>query len=281
MASRPAMLAGRWYPGSESGARREIEAILGPEPEASGLGGIVPHAGWMFSGAVAAGVLQALAAADPKPELVVMFGTHMGPGTPAHVSRASAFETPLGPIAAEESLAERLAEELSLRDDPADRHEVDNTIEVQLPILKYLLPEVELVVIGPPASLEAVRIGEATARAVKETGKAAAVVGSTDLTHYGPNYGWSPKGHGEEAVRWVKEENDARVVERMLALDPVGVVEEGTSRRSACCPGAAAAALAAARELGASKTSLLQYLTSYDVRPDRSFVGYAGVIVSR
>jgi len=281
MASRPAMLAGQWYPGSEEGARREVEELLGPEPETTGIVGIVPHAGWTFSGGVAARVLQSLAAADPNPELVLMFGTHMGPGSPAHVSRASAFETPLGPIAAAEPLAERLAEELGLRTDPADDHEVDNTIEVQLPILKYLMPDAELVIVGPPASNEAIRIGEVAARAASETGKTVAIVGSTDLTHYGPNYGWSPKGTGEDAVYWVKQTNDAGVIQRMLALDPKGVIAEGTSRRSACCPGAAAAALAAGRELGAETPTLIDYHTSYDVRPDSSFVGYAGVVVSR
>jgi AmmeMemoRadiSam system protein B len=281
MTTRQARLAGMWYPADEAAARREIEGLLGPEPEEAAVVGIVPHAGWAYSGKAAALVWQAVAKTDPRPERVLLFGTHMGPATPAHVSMASSFETPLGPIRGSGTLAKRLAEELSLRPDPADGMEVDNTVEVQLPILKYLLPEAELVVVGPPASSEAIRIGEVAARVASEDEGQLAVVGSTDLTHYGPNYGWSPKGHSEDAVRWVKEENDKGLVDRLLAMDSEGVVTEGSSNRSACCPGAAAAAVAAAKVLGAEKPTLLDYYTSHDVRPDRSFVGYAGVVFGR
>jgi hypothetical protein len=281
MAGRQAHLAGRWYPAGEAAARREIDALLDAAGAETGIAGIVPHAGWAYSGPAAARVWKALASREPRPELVLLFATHMGPATPAHVSRAEFFETPLGPIRAARDLASRLAAELSLGRDPADGSDADNTVEVQLPLLKRLLPEVELAVVGPPASAEAIDIGKAAARLATETGRSLAVVGSTDLTHYGPNYGFSPKGHGEPAVRWVKEQNDKDLVDRLLALDPEGVLEKGSRDQSACCPGAAAAAVAAARALGAAKATLLDYYTSFDVRPDRSFVGYAGVVYDR
>lgn len=282
MTTRKAMLAGRWYPGSEGACRQEIEGLIEEKtPSQSGIGGIVPHAGWAFSGPVAVKVFQALAAADPQPELLLVFGTHQSPNSSPHISRASAFETPLGPLAADGELAGEVAEKLGLPQDPADSGwgSADNTIEVQLPLIKYFLPEVKLVVTGPPFSAEAIEIGRAVAAAAKAQNVPVAVVGSTDLTHYGPNYGFSPKGLGEAAVRWVKDENDPRLIRKILDMDPEGVIEEAARNHNACVPGAVAAAITASKELGAAAATLLDYRTSYDIHAAPSFVGYAGVVM--
>lgn len=281
MSTRAAALAGRWYPGSDERCRREVEALLGSAPELRGVAGIVPHAGWTFSGSVAAQTLQALASAEPRPELLLIFGTHMGAKSPAHISRASGFTTPLGELLAAEELAAELADELDLREDPADSRwgNDDNTIEVQLPLIKYLLPDVQLAVIGPPASTEAIEIGRVATKKAQALDLPLAVIGSTDLTHYGPNYGFAPHGSGEDALRWVKEENDSRLIERVLDLDAEGVIAEAQTNRNACVPGAVAAAIAGAKELGATNATLLKYLTSYDVHPGSSFVGYASVVM--
>jgi hypothetical protein len=237
----------------------------------------------MFSGTVAAQTLQAIALHDPAPELLLLFGTHMGPRSAPHISRAESFETPLGPLEAARDLAAELATELGLRDDPADSRwgNDDNTIEVQLPLIKHLLPNVKLVAIGPPASEEAIEIGRVATRRAQQLGVPLAVIGSTDLTHYGPNYGFTPKGIGEEAVRWVKETNDARLIERVLDLDAEGVIAEAREHHNACVPGAVAAAITGAKELGADHATLIRYLTSYDVHPGSSFVGYASVVMSK
>ena len=105
------------------------------------------------------------------------------------------------------------------------------------------------------------------------------VIGSTDLTHYGINYGFTHKGEGRAAVKWVTEENDRRVIERMLNLDDKGVIEEGLSRQNACCSGAAATAIAAAKTLGADTASPVAYTTSYEKSPQGSFVGYVGIVL--
>jgi hypothetical protein len=111
-------------------------------------------------------------------------------------------------------------------------------------------------------------------------GRETIILGSTDLTHYGYNYGYTPKGVGEEAVNWVKNENDKRVVDLMVAMDAPAVVEESLKNYNACCSGAAATAIAAAKGLGAEKGEKLVYCTSYDIRPDSSFVGYVGILFS-
>jgi len=106
------------------------------------------------------------------------------------------------------------------------------------------------------------------------------VVGSTDLTHYGPNYGYTGHGSGAQAVAWVREENDRRLIEAVLALAPGRVVDEGLRRGNACCAGAAAAAIQAAMGLGARQGQMLAYATSYDKSPGESFVGYAGILLA-
>jgi hypothetical protein len=104
------------------------------------------------------------------------------------------------------------------------------------------------------------------------------VLGSTDLTHYGYNYGYAPKGVGKAAVDWVKNENDRRLVDLILRMDAEEVIRESLTNHNACCSGAVAAAIAAAKKLGARQAQKLFYATSYDVRPDNSFVGYVGVV---
>jgi MEMO1 family protein len=280
MTKRGAALAGMWYPGSEEGCRQKIETMMGPTPKRGAAAGVVPHAGWEYSGPVAIQVFQALAVADPIPEQLILFGTHMHSTSPAHISRASSFETPLGPLASDDELTSELAKELELRDDPADGRwggDSDNTVEVQLPLIKHLLPDVRLVVIGPPASVEAIEIGAVATRAALARGVPTAVVGSTDLTHYGGRFGFAPKGHGAKAVEWVKDVNDAKLIERVLAFDPEGVLTEAAENRNACVPGAVAAVLAGAKELGLEQARLLEYKTSYDVQAGDTFVGYAAI----
>ena len=109
MAHRRPVLAGSWYPATASRCQATIEQFQSEEPVTPAQAGIVPHAGWDYSGAIAWGVFEALAAAEPQPQLLVLFGTHMGPRSRPHVSRTDAFETPLGPITAARELAETLA----------------------------------------------------------------------------------------------------------------------------------------------------------------------------
>jgi AmmeMemoRadiSam system protein B len=83
---------------------------------------------------------------------------------------------------------------------------------------------------------------------------------------------------GEGAVDWVKNENDKKVIDLMIAMDAEGVIAESLRSQNACCSGAAATAIAAAKKFGARKGELVSYTTSYDIRPDSSFVGYVGIV---
>ena len=128
-----------------------------------------------------------------------------------------------------------------------------------------------------PNDSASLALGEALAVASKSLGRRVACLGSSDLTHYGSDYGFSPKGRGTSAEAWVRGSNDKRFIDAILALDGKEALSRAEAERSACSPGAAAAALAFALAAGASSATLLAYATSLDVRQDDSFVGYAAI----
>ena len=111
-----------------------------------------------------------------------------------------------------------------------------------------------------------------------EQGKTMVCFGSTDLTHYGPNYGFMPRGSGAAALDWVRKTNDRGFVDAALAMDIETMLDHAERNHSACSAGGAAAAAAACRALGAGRGYLADYYTSHDIMPGDSFVGYAGIV---
>ena len=268
-----------WYPRTDRDTRLEVEAFaryfkgFSTDLEAP-CGGVVPHAGWYFSGRLAALVFH-LAAARTQPDVVVLYGGHLGRGE-GIVYDDQAWETPLGPLAIDSDLTREVMKRVGLR--PEEPSTNDNTVEVQLPMVKYYFPDSRLVALRVPHGQAAVEIGRETAEAARVQGKRFLAFASTDLTHYGPNYGFSPRGLGSGAVSWVKEENDRGFIDLTLAMDETGLLDHAARNHSACSAGAVAAAVAACRSQGADRGRLVDYYTSYDVRPDDSFVGYAGIL---
>jgi MEMO1 family protein len=281
MARRKADFAGSWYPAKASDCEKIIEGFSQSSVSCpSGgrkIGGIVPHAGWVYSGNIACNVVRCLSE-EPPPDTIILFGKHLHPSSPNYMTKDGTWATPFGDLEIDEELGERLSTEFPFRIETADRYEEDNTIEIQLPFIKYFFPNSRILPIGVPPSDASLRIGERAAELAGSLGRKLMVVGSTDLTHYGLNYGFTPRGVGEGAVQWVKNENDRRLVDLIVQLDPEGVIHESIRNRNACCSGAVATAIAAARKLGADRAEKLVYSTSYDVRPDHSFVGYVGVV---
>ncbi|MGA8571339.1 MAG: AmmeMemoRadiSam system protein B [Desulfobaccales bacterium] len=280
MGIRKRMLPAGWYPGSASGCREEIEQfVAGVAPLPAGaqvLGGIVPHAGWYFSGKAAARVFD-LSARASQPQVVVVFGGHLGGDSPPLLVSDEAWETPLGTIPLATEFYRPLRQRLTL----AEEYPGDNTIEVQLPMVKYFFPNAKVLAIRPPASPKALELGEAVVAVARELNLSLLAFGSTDLTHYGPNYGWASQGIGPQAVKWVREVNDRRFLSEVLKLDGAGLLRAAQEDQSACSAGGAAAAVAAAQKLGARKAVLHDYYTSYEIMPGDSFVGYAGILLER
>jgi AmmeMemoRadiSam system protein B len=284
MGVRKADFAGSWYPETESECRRFIEecsraSLPCPSPEKPKVGGILPHAGWVFSGKIACNVIKCLKD-SVEPDTIAIFGRHLHPGAGNYLLKEGQWVTPLGNLDIDRELGESLASEFSFTLETSSRYEPDNTIELQLPFIKYFFPYANILPVGVPPAVASLSIGERVVSLSEALGRKTFVLGSTDLTHYGYNYGYTPKGVGEEALDWVRTENDKKVVDLMLGMDAEGVIHESLKNYNACCSGAAAAAIAAAKKLGAARGEKVVYATSYDIRPDSSFVGYVGIVFS-
>jgi len=279
---RKAVFAGSWYPSSASECEREITGFLAEgenltRPGRALVGGIVPHAGWYFSGSIACNVIHCLKGQDAT-DVVVLFGMHLHADSPSYMMAAGAWETPFGEIPVEETLAAELLQKFSFTLETPQRFTQDNTVELQLPFIKYFFKDAKIVAMGVPPHKKSLEIGRTVVEISKRLGLRVKVIGSTDLTHYGTNYGFVSKGTGKQAVDWVRNENDRRVIDAMLALAPENVIAEARSSQNACCAGAAATAIEAAKYLGANRADELAYATSYDKSPGDSFVGYAGIV---
>ncbi|MFW5716751.1 MAG: AmmeMemoRadiSam system protein B [Spirochaetota bacterium] len=270
--TRTRTLQGGWYPDSAHGVRRQCEsweAGLGPAVRRF-RSVVVPHAGWVFSGRIAYETLRRL---QPDLETIVVVGGHLRPDDPLHLAPEDRYETPLGELEADDELADLLSSTFAAVPD----RRPDNTVEVQLPLVHYLYPGARALYLRCPPSETALATGRAVAEFAARSGRRIGVVGSTDLTHYGPAYDFAPRGLGEEAVRWVRRENDRAIVDAMLALDAETTIRRALDDRSACSSGAAAASITYALRTGCEASELVEYGQSYDVRPDASFVGYAGI----
>ena len=269
-----------WYPAEKKECRREIESYLeGWSPSklqlTKGLGGIVPHAGWYFSGKLAARVFHTLRLKS-NPEVVVLYGGHLSTEDLPRLVTEEACETPFGDIEIHTSFVKSLMRRMDVRKESPTSG--DNTIEIQLAMVKYFFPEAKLIAIRSPLSPKAETLGKEVAEIAKEEKMSLLAVGSTDLTHYGPNYGFLSKGIGPDSVEWVKNENDKGFIDRALKMDMEGLLKHALENDSACSAGAAISTMATAQALGAEKGILLDYYTSYDIMPDDSFVGYAGIL---
>ncbi|MCA1960155.1 MAG: AmmeMemoRadiSam system protein B [Desulfomonile sp.] len=266
-----------WYPDT----RPECERVIGEfvrgfaPPEGNWVGGIVPHAGWFFSGRAAARVMKTLASAGPV-DRVVVYGGHLHGGADPIVYTDDAWDTPLGSQALDKAISQELvSSKLAVA---AGRNFADNTVEVQLPFVRYFFPKASAVAVHSPSSDVAIRLGSSIVEIIRERGLKAVYVGSADLTHYGPNYGFSPKGTGAAAVEWVKGENDRSVIDKAVAMDAAGVLQDAQIRHNTCSAGPIASVVASAAKLGVTSGKLIDYYTSYDVIPGSSFVGYAAIV---
>jgi AmmeMemoRadiSam system protein B len=280
MNKRKRALPSGWYPVDKKECQSEIESYLeGWSPAQlqliKGLGGVVPHAGWYFSGKLAARVFHTLKLKS-KPEVVVLYGGHLSTEDLPRIVTEEACETPFGDIKIHEGFLKSLMKKIDVKKESPTSG--DNTIEIQLAMVKYFFPEAKLVAIRSPLSLKAETLGKEVAEIAKKEGISILAIGSTDLTHYGPNYGFLSKGIGPASVKWVKEENDKGFVDRALKMDTAGLLKHALENDSACSAGAAISAMATSKALGVEKGILLDYYTSYDIMPDDSFVGYAGII---
>ena len=286
VASRRPAVAGLFYPADPAECARDLDRCCSAagSPPISGrraVASVAPHAGWSFSGPTMAAALLPLLAA--RPETVILFGAdHHGinPGR-ASLFPAGRWETPLGAVEVDGELAGALAADGTAPVDALEEaHGPEHSLEVLVPLLRARLPSARILPVITPPGAGAAAVGTAAVRAARRLGRSVVAVGSSDLTHYGGRYGFTPLGSGAEALRWSREENDREILDRALAFDPAGIESSFRRRHNACGPGAMAAVTAAARELGSDRASLLQHTTSAEVMGEgepEAWVGYAAV----
>jgi len=274
--------AGAYYEGNAESLKRQIESCflnkLGPgeipEVAKAGLreviGLVCPHAGYMFSGPVAAHAYHKLAL-DGKPDTVVIFGpNHTGYGSALAVMNEGVWRTPLGDVDVDSETANRIVHESRIVDVDDSAHRLEHSIEVQLPFIQYLYgSELKIVPICfLMQDLSSAReVGQSVAKVLG--GKNAVVIASSDMTHY--------------------EQQERATEKDKLALEAVEALNEAkffstveTQHISTCGYGPIIALMTAAKFLGAKEAKLLCYKTSGDVIGDySSVVGYAAVCFTK
>jgi len=270
-------VAGMFYSSSKEGLERELESVflhkLGPGKLPTRSGGekaapalISPHAGYIYSGPIAAHAYIQLDERRRLETAIILGPNHYGIGTPVSIYPEGEWVTPLGSVEIDRDLALELAKSSDVFSLDELSHEREHSIEVQVPFLQYVVGKIKIVPICLlDQSLQtSVRIGKALAEVLKER-EDVTLIASTDFTHYEPH---------EEAKK-----KDGIALQRIENLDVEGLYEAIMKYDiSVCGYGGVAAILQACKELGAKRAEVLKYATSGDVTGDYSaVVGYAAV----
>lgn len=268
MTVRQPAVAGLFYPAHPEALERDVRGYLPPDATSEkAFGAIVPHAGYVYSGPVAGAVYARM---EIPRTVVIVCPNHTGHGAPAAMDPSDSWQTPLGEVPLARPLAQRLRELAPRVTEDSQAHRREHSLEVQLPFLKVLRPDVEIVPIclGEPSFSLCREVGEAFARAAGEEREAPLLLASSDMNHY--------------ESRAVGRAKDDLALERIEAIDPEGLFETVLGRSISMCGFLPATALlAAARAAGASRARVVSRRDSGDETGDiSSVVGYAGVLVT-
>jgi AmmeMemoRadiSam system protein B len=289
---RNAAVAGQFYPGNEKSLTQQIEECfldkrgIGAIPSLKKVGHtlkglVVPHAGFVYSGAIASHAYSRLAEQGFADTFIILGPNHTGIGSGVSVMTEGVWKTPLGPVPIDTSLAQTISTGIIDRD--ASAHTYEHSIEVQLPFLQYIARgrKFEFVpVCMMMQDYETVQeVGDILAKASQKSKKNIVLIASSDFSHAGFNYqSTPPKGM---RVDNYAEKQDALAIEKILSLDPKGLIQTVEEHTITMCGyGPVAAMLFAAKKLGATRAELLKYGTSYEVHPGSSCVGYGAIAVA-
>lgn len=265
--TRRAVVAGRFYEAEPRALKRQVQEYT-PEglERKRALALMSPHAGLMYSGPVAGLVY---ASVEPVETWLLLGPNHTGRGADIALTAEDSWEIPTGTFAVDTKLASALQQVCPLITPDTEAHKFEHSLEVQLPFIAHHSPGSSLVAIAiKRAAKDQLRtLGQAVAQAVREHDRSCMIVASTDMSHY--------------ITQQQAHAQDHLAIERVLALDPDGLLEVVQRRKITMCGYLPTVVmLHAARALGAESAELLKYATSGDVSGDfHQVVGYAGVIV--
>jgi len=266
MKRKPAV-AGQFYLASPSGLSREIQRYVdAPAIKEKAIGIVSPHAGLMYSGAVAGALFSRI----ELPHTVILIGpNHTGRGRPISIMTQGEWEIPTGSLKIDSALTKKIIYRSKVIEEDSVAHSMEHSLEVQLPFILHFSPETMIVpIVMMLDSLDTCReVGLSMADAIKDTEYPVTIIASSDMTHY-------------EADS-VARTKDKKAIDKILALDPEGLYKVVMEERISMCGIAPTTAmLYAAQKLGSKEAQLVKYMTSGDVSGNYSHVvGYAGIIV--
>lgn len=262
-------VAGQFYPGSAQELEKQISALVDKKAEKLDcLACMLPHAGYMYSGAVAG---QTVSRIKLKDKIILLGPNHTGYGVEFSIMTEGEWQTPLGKIKIDDNLAKEILNHSKyLKDDPL-AHLYEHSLEVELPFLQYFKNNFQIVpIIILSSELTALKeIGKEIASVIKESNlqDSILIVASSDMTHYEPHTQAVKKD--QQAIEAILELNEDKLYERIKNLNI-----------SMCGYAPVVVMLQAVKSLGAKKAELVKYQTSGDVTADKSsVVGYAGIII--
>jgi len=264
---RHAAVAGQFYPGTREQLRTALSGLIPSVPEKRRVLGIVaPHAGYVYSGAIAGEVYGRIAI---PPSVLIIGPNHHGSGAAAALYPEGEWLTPLGPISINPHLTTLLQQRVPFVELDYSAHRFEHSLEVQVPFIQYLRSDATMAALclghGDFAAVQ--EIGRGVAAAIREYGEDVLIVASSDMTHY----------ESADSAR----RKDELALARVLAFDPEGLLKVCRGERITMCGVIPAAVmLVACLELGATQAELAAYGTSGDITGDnQQVVGYAAVSV--
>ncbi|MEM7821858.1 MAG: MEMO1 family protein [Candidatus Aenigmatarchaeota archaeon] len=274
---RQPAVAGVFYSYNAEDLKKQISESFSHELGPKGfkkqefIAAVVPHAGYIYSGPIAAWVYSRIG----KANYIIIGSNHSGVGSQFALMKNGLWKTPFGEVAIQDEVAEKILKESKIIEHDVVAHQHEHSIEVQLPFLQYryggdfkFVPILVLNEFADDVLLENCKtIGKAIAEIVKKEKEKWIILASSDFSHYVPQK--TAKKIDLELIEEIKKLNEKRFFEK--------IVEKNAS---VCGFGGIASAIVAAKELGAKKADLLKYATSGDVTGEfNSVVGYASIII--
>lgn len=268
---RKPAVAGQFYPSSPGALKKQIASFIESAPITNKIDAIacmLPHAGYMYSGQVAA---KTISGVNIKDKIIMLGPNHTGYGAQFSVMSEGTWQTPLGDIEIDNKLALAILNESQYLQDDILAHAYEHSLEVELPFLQYFKSDFQIVPIALLSDeLSALKaIGKEIAAGIKKSGleRQTLIIASSDMTHYEPQAQAQKKD--EEAIAAISELDEDRLMERIRRFDI-----------SMCGYAPVAVMLCAAKVLGAKQGKLIKYQTSGDITGDYdAVVGYAGMVI--
>ncbi|MFB6076451.1 MAG: AmmeMemoRadiSam system protein B [Candidatus Aenigmatarchaeota archaeon] len=286
MITRSSIFAGQFYPRNENSLRNTIEKFGGGinSEKKDIVGCVVPHAGYIYSGSVQTKVFKSIGNDDPI--FVILGPNHGGLGPIASIMTSGEWKTPLGNASINTTLAEKVLNGSKILEKDMTAHDQEHSIEVQLPWLQYFFENVDFVPIclntGMMDSTGFEDIGKSIKESTEGIERDVVVIASSDFTHYGERYGYTPvDGPVEKRLNFI-EKVDREVAGKIVNLDSEGFLEIINKYRATICGYGPIATMLHSLRGVAGMGEIEEYTTSYEVSGDvSSIVGYCGITIPR